>query len=155
IGDELHHYGYSHDQKRLLVPGLFSNNIHVFDVKGDGRRLVLRAVDETLTAKSGYAVPHGVMAMSGGRAMVTMIGAASDTSQPGGVVEIDDRTGAFLGPYGPGAVRGPGQVDPKYMYDFESLPEANRGISTTFGPPAVCAKGIDPTCLGSEVAVWD
>ncbi len=32
VGDELHHFGYSHDQKRLLVPGLFSNRIHVFDV---------------------------------------------------------------------------------------------------------------------------
>ncbi len=39
VGDELHHYGYSHDQKRLLVPGIFSSRIHVFDVKGDGRRL--------------------------------------------------------------------------------------------------------------------
>jgi selenium-binding protein 1 len=41
------------------------------------------------------------------------------------------------------------------MYDFESLDAANRGISTTFGPPALCAAGIEPTCLGSEVAVWD
>jgi selenium-binding protein 1 len=41
------------------------------------------------------------------------------------------------------------------MYDFESLPEANRGISTTFGPPAKCGGGIEPTCLGDEVAVWD
>ena len=38
VGDELHHYGYSHDQKRLLVPGLFSSRIHVFDIKGDGKR---------------------------------------------------------------------------------------------------------------------
>ena len=35
VGDELHHYGYSHDQKRLLVPGLFSNRIHVFEIKGN------------------------------------------------------------------------------------------------------------------------
>ena len=57
--------------------------------------------------------------------------------------------------YGPGPVRAPGQSAPKYMYDFESLPEANRGISTTFGSPAQCAVGIEPTCLGDEVAVWD
>ncbi len=41
------------------------------------------------------------------------------------------------------------------MYDFESLDEANRGISTTFGPPALCGGGIKPSCLGGEVAVWD
>jgi methanethiol oxidase len=155
VGDELHHYGYSADHKRLLVPGLFSGRIHVFDVKGDGKRLALRTVNERLAAKSGYAVPHGVMAMSDGRAMVTMIGAANDTTQPGGIVEIDDKSGAFVDYYGPGPRRSPGQLAPKYMYDFEALPEANRGISTTFGPPALCAKGIDPTCLGGEVAVWD
>ena len=42
-GDELHHFGYSPDQKRLIVPGLFSNRVHVFDVKGGGKSLRLRA----------------------------------------------------------------------------------------------------------------
>ena len=138
VGDELHHYGYSADQKRLLVPGLFSSRMHVFDVKGAGKQLKLRAVSD-LAAKSGYVVPHGVMAQSRGRALVTMIGAATDTTRPGGIVEIDDKTGAFVGHYGPGPVRAPGQAAPRYMYDFESLPEANRGISTTFGSPAKCA----------------
>ena len=36
VGDELHHFGYSADQHRLIVPGLFSNRIHVFDVGSDG-----------------------------------------------------------------------------------------------------------------------
>jgi selenium-binding protein 1 len=157
VGDELHHYGYSHDQKRLLVPGIFSSRIHVFDVKGDGRRLALRTVNDELAAKSGYVVPHGVMAhgMPRGRALVTMIGAATDTTLPGGIVEIDDKTGAFVGHFGPGPVREPGTAEPRYMYDFESLPGANRGISTTFGPPACVARGIEPGCLGNEVSVWD
>jgi len=157
VGDELHHYGYSHDQKRLLVPGLFSNRIHVFDVKGDGRRLSLRAVNAQLAANSGYVVPHGVMGhgVSHGRALVTMIGAAGDTTLPGGMVEIDDRTGRFVDYFGPGPTRDPAGLAPNYMYDFEALPEANRGISTTFGAPKLCAKGIDPSCLGSDVAVWD
>jgi methanethiol oxidase len=155
VGDELHHFGYSADQKRLLVPGLFSSRLHVFDVKGNGKWLKLRAVNDELAAKSGYVVPHGVMAMSRGRAMVTMIGAATGTTLPGGIVEIDDKTGAFVGHYGPGPSRAPGQLGPTYMYDFESLAEANRGISTTFGSPAKCAGGIEPSCLGDEVAVWD
>jgi selenium-binding protein 1 len=155
VGDELHHYGYSSDQKRLLVPGLFSSRINVFKIKDDGRRLVLSTVNDKLATASGYVVPHGVMPMSRGRAMVTMIGSATSSTQPGGIVEIDDKTGAFVGDFGPGPVRAANQLAPKYMYDFEALPEANRGISTTFGPPALCAGGIDPSCLGNEVAVWD
>jgi methanethiol oxidase len=52
-------------------------------------------------------------------------------------------------------VRGPGDAGPKYMYDFDSFVEAGRGISSTFGPPALCGGGIDPTCLGGEISVWD
>jgi methanethiol oxidase len=154
VGDELHHFGYSADQERLIVPGLFSNRIYVFRIKGKGRRMALRAVDEQLTAKSGYIVPHGVMAMHG-KVLVPMIGAATGSTQPGGIVEIDDRTGAFKKYFGPGPARAPGDLGPRYMYDFAMAPGARRGISTTFGPPAVCAGGVDPSCLGSEVSVWD
>ncbi len=153
-GDELHHFGYSPDQKRLIVPGLFSNRIHVFDVNGGGKKLRLRAVNEDLVADSGYIVPHGVMAMHG-RVLAPMIGAATDSTAPGGIVELDDKTGAFERYFGPGPAREPGGLEPKYMYDFAMLPEGNRGISTTFGPPALCGGGVDPTCLGDEVAVWD
>lgn len=153
-GDELHHFGYSPDQRRLIVPGLFSNRVHVFDVKGGGGQLSLRAVNENLAADSGYVVPHGVMAMHG-KLLAPMIGAANDTTLPGGIVELDDKTGAFTRYFGPGPTREPGTLPPKYMYDFAMLMRANRGISTTFGPPALCGGGIDPSCLGDEVAVWD
>ncbi len=155
VGDELHHFGYSADQERLIVPGLFSNRIHVFDVKGRGRRMALRAVNEELAAKSGYIIPHSVIAAGHGKALVTMIGAASGDTRPGGLVVIDDATGAFEAHFGPGPARGPGDLGPAYMYDFDALPEANRGISTTFGPPALCGGGIDPGCLGGEVSVWN
>ena len=153
-GDELHHFGYSPDQRRLIVPGLFSNRVHVFDVKGGGKKLRLRAVNEELVADSGYVVPHGVMAMHG-MLLAPMIGAATPTTAPGGIVELNDKTGAFERYFGPGPTRAPGELAPTYMYDFAMLPEANRGISTTFGPPALCGGGVDPTCLGDEVAVWD
>jgi methanethiol oxidase len=155
VGDELHHFGYSLDQDRLIVPGLFSNRIHVFDIKGDGKRMSLRAVNDELAGKSGYIVPHSVIATSRRRAIVTMIGAATDSTKPGGIVEIDDSTGKFVSHFGPGPSREPGDVGPAQMYDFDSWPEANRGISTTFGPPALCGGGIDPTCLGGEVSVWN
>ena len=155
VGDELHHFGYSFDQERLIVPGLFSNRIHIFDIRGNGRRLALRAVDEQLAARSGYIIPHSVVATADGRALVTMIGAATSTTQPGGMVEISDFTGAFEGYFGPGPARDASLLGPKNMYDFDALAEANRGISTTFGYPALCGGGIDPSCLGSEVSVWN
>ena len=145
VGDELHHFGYSADQRRLIVPGLFSNRIHVFKIKAKGKRMALKAVDDQLVTESGYITPHGSMTMPDGRTIVPMIGAASDTTLPGGLVEIDDRTGAFDGYFGPGPVRAPGDLGPRYMYDFAAVHEANRAISTTFGPPALCGGGIDPT----------
>ncbi len=87
-----------------------------------------------------------------GKFLVPMIGAATGTTLPGGLVEISDRTGAFKRHFGPGPVRTPGDLGPTYMYDFAALPKANRGISSTFGPPATCGGGIDPGCLGDEVA---
>jgi selenium-binding protein 1 len=159
VGDELHHFGYSVDQRRLIVPGLFSNRIHVFDIRGNGRRMRLRAVNEDLVADSGYIVPHGVMAMHG-KLLAPMIGAATDTTQPPGIVELDDRTGAFEAYFGPGPVREPDDLGPTYMYDFAmphsgDRPVGNRAIGTTFGPPALCGGGIEPGCLGNEVSVWN
>ena len=128
--------------------------IHVFDIGRDRKTLALRAMNDQLAAESGYVVPHGVMDMDG-KFLVPMIGAATGTTLPGGLVEISDRTGAFKRHFGPGPVREPGDLGPTYMYDFAALPKANRGISSTFGPPATCGAGIDPGCLGDEVAVWD
>ena len=72
----------------------------------------LRAVNDQLAAKSGYIIPHSVIATSHGRALVTMIGAATGTTQPGGIVEIDDRTGAFEAHFGPGPERQSGELGP-------------------------------------------
>ena len=155
VGDELHHFGYSADQRRLIVPGLFSNRIHIFRIEPDRKSMSLRAVNEGLVADSGYVIPHSVIATHGNRALVTMIGAATGDTRPGGIVEIDSRTGAFVSHFGPGPARGPGDLGPAYMYDFDALHDDDLGISSTFGPPAHCGGGIDPSCLGDEVAVWD
>jgi len=155
VGDELHHIGYSADQRRLVVPGLFSNRIHILGIGADGRSMHVNAVNEDLAAESGYVIPHTVISTSRGEALVTMIGAATGDTKPGGIVEIDTRTGAFRSHFGPGPTRSAGELGPEYMYDFDSLHDANLGISTTFGPPALCGGGIDPGCLGDEVAVWD
>lgn len=155
VGDELHHFGYSANQRRLIVPGLFSNRIHVFDIERDLKSMNLRAVNDQLAQNSGYITPHSVIAERPGRVLVTMIGAATNSTTPGGIIEVNDGTGTFENYFGPGPDRDSEDLGPEYMYHFEELPEANRGISTTFGPPALCGPGIDPTCLGGTVAVWD
>ena len=154
VGDEQHHFGYTADQRRLIVPGLFSARIHVFDIDSDGSTMTLNVVNEDLVTDSGYTVPHGVMAMHG-MMLAPMIGAANDQTQPGGVVQIDDRTGEFVDYFGPGPERTEAESGPTYMYDFAVAPDGDRAISSTFGSPALCAPGIDPTCLGDEVSVWD
>ncbi|HWM86704.1 MAG TPA: selenium-binding protein SBP56-related protein, partial [Kofleriaceae bacterium] len=156
VGDELHHFGYSLDQKRLIVPGLFSGRIHVFDVDDDPDEPELVAVNENLISASGYVVPHTVVGLPGGLLGVTMIGANTGDTTPGGVVLINDHTGNFAAYFGPPPTGRPaGTIGPKYMYDIDGRIEANRLISTTFGPPALCGVGLDPTCLGNEVAVWN
>jgi len=93
VGDELHHFGYSADQERLIVPGLFSSRIHVFEIGRDRKSMQLLHVNEQLVADSGFIIPHSVISTGSGKSLVTMIGAASGTTQPGGIVEIDDKTG--------------------------------------------------------------
>jgi selenium-binding protein 1 len=153
--DELHHFGYSLDQDRLIVPGLFSNRIHVFDLSRNPRNPKLVAVNEELVSQSGYIVPHTVIGMPNNEVLVTMIGAASATTGPGGIVRLDDRTGALIDHYGPGPDRDPHTTRPGYMYDFGFDLDVNRAVSTTFGWPADVGGGINPGGFGDEVAVWD
>ena len=155
VGDELHHFGYSADQRRLIVPGLFSSRIHILGLERNGTDMSVDAVNDRLVEQSGYVIPHGAMSTSGRKAIVPMIGAATGDTRPGGIIEIDTRTGAFKSHFGPGPVRAAGDAAPEYMYDFATLHDAKLGISSTFGPPALCGGGIDPTCLGDEVAVWN
>lgn len=152
-GDELHHFGYNHDRTKLMVPGLFSNRIYVLGVS-DPARPVVERVNEQLAGRSGHIVPHTVIGLPGGTNLVTMIGAKTETTAPGGLVEIDGTTGAFLRHFGPApGSNGHGPI--KYMYDAGFKRELNRMVTTTFGLPRDVAGGINPAGLGDEVYVWD
>src|SRR5262249_8271999 len=75
-GDELHHFGWNacssslcpnaphpHIERRyLIVPGLRSSNIHVFDTKPDARtpKLVRTISAAELAERAGYSRPHTV-----------------------------------------------------------------------------------------------
>ena len=160
LGDELHHFGYNWENSRLIVNGLFSQRVHILDVQTDPRHPRVESVSSTLHTDSGYVVPHTVIALPNGNALVTMIGGlASGLGAPGGLIEINAQTGAFVRPFGADAKRDYNQVGPKYMYDVGIKPELNRMVTTAFGLPKDVAGGIDlgnPTLgLGNEVCVWD
>jgi selenium-binding protein 1 len=154
LDDELHHFGYSLDQERLIIPGLFSNRIHVVDLKPNPKKPKITAVYENLVADSGYIVPHTVIAMPDNLVMVTMLGAYTPTTGPGGVLFLDDRTGEFVDYFGPGPEHG---IDaaPKYMYDFGLNDSNNVAVSTTFGWPADVGGGINPAGFGDEITFWN
>src|SRR3989442_13400042 len=85
VGDELHHFGWNacssclcpnaphpHVERRyLVVPGLRSSNIHIFDTKPDPRKPVLvRTIDaKEVAARAGYPPPHTVHLGPGGSSL--------------------------------------------------------------------------------------
>jgi len=154
VDDELHHFSYSLDKERLIIPGLFSNRVHIVDLQPNPTKPKIVAVYEDLVADSGYIVPHTVIAMPDNRVMVTMLGAYSATTGPGGVLFLDDRTGEFVDYFGPGPEHG---IDaaPKYMYDFGLNEHNNVAVTTTFGWPADVGGGINPAGFGDEITFWD
>jgi len=160
VGDELHHFGYDWDNRHLIINGLFSGKTHIVDVHSNSRRPAIERTNSTLATDSGYVVPHTVIALPNGNAIVTMIGAAaSGLGAPGGMIEMNPSSGKFVKNYGPSATRDYAAVGPKYMYDVGIKSELNRMITTTFGLPKDVAGGIDVTSptlgLGDEVCVWD
>jgi selenium-binding protein 1 len=86
--------------------------------------------------------------------MVSMIGSASSTSGPGGIVKLDSK-GQFIKPFGPASARDAGVTPPKYMYDAGINLLRNRMVSTSFGLPADVAPGITTAGLGNHIYVWD
>ena len=154
LGDELHHFGYNHDQSALMVPGLFSGRIYIIDVS-DPRRPFIKTVNENLTKRSGYTIPHTIIGLPNGNNLVTMIGAKTASTAPGGLVEINGKTGEYVRTFGPPANRDFNKTFPKYMYDAGIKLEVNRMITTSFGLPKNIAPGITVKDLGTDIYVWD
>ncbi len=154
IADELHHFGYNRSKTYLMVPGLFSGRIYIVDVS-DPVRPTMRSVYETLVKDSGYTTPHTIIGLEDGNNLVTMIGADTESTAPGGIVVLNGKTGEFVSVFGPPADRDPDKVPPKYMYDAGINPELNRMVTTSFGLPKNVAPGITIEGLGTDVYVWD
>ncbi|MFL6097598.1 MAG: selenium-binding protein SBP56-related protein, partial [Blastococcus sp.] len=109
-GDELHHFGWNacssalmhegHDmgedglQRRfLLLPGLRSSRIHVYDTHPDPRSPRLHKTIEAaeLAERAGYSRPHTLHCGPDG-VFLTCLGGADGNDGPGGIALLDHNT---------------------------------------------------------------
>ena len=168
IGDELHHFGWNacssclcpyaphaHMERRyLIVPGLRSSRIHIFDTKADPGtpRLVKVIEPEELAARTGYSRPHTTHCGPDGIYM-NAIG-APDGNGPGGIFVIDPQTFEIRGPWE--KERGPQHL----AYDFWWHLGHDTMITSEWGTPNMVENGVDPELLlagkyGHSLHIWD
>jgi methanethiol oxidase len=168
LGDELHHFGWNacssalcpyaphpHIERRyLIVPGLRSSRIHVFDTKPDARnpRLVKTIEPDEVMAKTGYSRPHTVHCGPEGIYMSALGDEQGDG--PGGIFILDHDNFA---------VKGRWELDrgPQYLaYDFFWHLGQDVLVSSEWGTPKLVENGLVPEALmakqyGRNMHVWD
>jgi methanethiol oxidase len=169
-GDELHHFGWNacssalaHEghsmdglQRRfLLLPGLRSSNIHVFDTLADPRQPTLHKTVEAaeLAAKAGYSRPHTLHCGPDG-VYLTCLGGVDGADGPGGIAVLDHDTFDVVG-------RWEKDRGPQYLaYDAWWHLNQNTLVSSEWGTPSMIENGIDPALLlgnhyGHQLHFWD
>jgi len=154
IADEVHHFGYNADRTKIILPGLFSSRMHIVNLDNP-KQPYIESVYKDLVKDSKYTNPHTVIGLPNGNNMITMLGADTDSTAPGGVIEVCGETGEYLRSFGPSAKRDHTVVGPTYMYDAGFKPELNRMITTTFGLPKDIVGPINVAGFGDEIYVWD
>ena len=170
-GDELHHFGWNacssalmhegHDmgaeglQRRyLLLPGLRSSYIHVYDTQPDPRtpRLHKTITAAELGAKTGYSRPHTLHCGPDGIFLSCLGGAGVDG--PGGIALLDHSSFDVLRAWE--SDRGP-----QYLaYDAWWHLTQNTLITSEWGTPSMIEDGIVPELLlggkyGHRLHFWD
>ncbi|MGH9044574.1 MAG: selenium-binding protein SBP56-related protein [Acidimicrobiales bacterium] len=171
VGDELHHFGWNacssalahagHDmgpdglQRRyLLLPGLRSSRITVFDTQPDPRAPRLHKVIEAdELAKAGYSRPHTLHCGPDG-IFLTCLGGANGDEGPGGIALLDHNTFDVLGAWE--TDRGPQFL----AYDAWWHLNQNTLITSEWGTPSMIEDGVVPELLlggkyGHCVHFWD
>jgi selenium-binding protein 1 len=168
VGDELHHFGWNacsaalcpyaphpHVERRyLLVPGLRSSRIYIFDTKPDPRspRLIKTIEAAEIAARSGYSRPHTIHC--GPDAIYVSALGAADGGGPGGVFLLDHDSFDVLGRW---------EVDrgPQYLgYDFWWHLGYDVAITSEWGTPNMVENGPDLDLLtqgkyGHHLHLWD
>ncbi|MGY1697681.1 selenium-binding protein SBP56-related protein [Geodermatophilus sp. SYSU D00814] len=172
VGDELHHFGWNacssalqheghdtgHDglQRRyLLLPGLRSSNVHVYDTHPDPRspRLHKTIAAEELAGKAGYSRPHTLHCGPDG-VFLTCLGSGDSDDGPGGIALLDHSTFDVLRAW---------ETDrgPQYLaYDAWWHLNQNTLVSSEWGTPAMVEDGLVPELLlggeyGHALHFWD
>jgi len=167
-GDEFHHFGWNvcssalcpyaphpHLERRyLLVPGLRSSRIYVFDVKPNPKepKLVHTIEAKEIADRAGYSRPHTIHCGPDG-IYVSALG-APDGNGPGGIFVIDHDTFTVKGRWE--LDRGPQQL----AYDFWWHLGYDTAITSEWGTPNMVGNGVIPETLlaggyGHKLHIWD
>jgi len=169
-GDELHHFGWNacssalkhegHDmngleRRYLLLPGLRSSNVHVYDTQPDPTfpRLVKTIHAKELAANAGYSRPHTLHCGPDG-IFLSCLGGADDNEGPGGIALLDHSTFDVLRAW---------ETDrgPQYLaYDAWWHLNQNVAVTSEWGTPSMIEDGIVPELLlgqkyGHALHFWD
>ena len=171
-GDELHHFGWNacssalmhaghHGgpdglQRRFLVlPGLRSSNVHVYDTQPDPRapRLHKTITPDELSAKAGYSRPHTLHCGPDG-VFLSCLGGGDGADGPGGIALLDHDTFDVLRAW---------ETDrgPQYLaYDAWWHLNQNTLITSEWGTPSMIEDGVVPELLlgnkyGHRLHFWD
>ncbi len=171
-GDELHHFGWNacssallhagHDmgedglaRRYLLLPGLRSSNVHVYDTRPDptAPRLVKTITAEELASKAGYSRPHTLHCGPDG-IFLSCLGGANGNDGPGGIALLDHNTFDVLRAW---------ETDrgPQYLaYDAWWHLTQNTLVTSEWGTPSMIEDGINPELLlaneyGHTLHFWD
>jgi selenium-binding protein 1 len=167
VGDELHHFGWNacsaslcpwapnpHVERRyLIVPGLRSSRIYVFDTKTQDRPQLVKTIEpEELARKTGYSRPHTVHCGPDGLYLNALGNPQGDG--PGGIFVLDCESFDVRGRWE--IERGPQQL----AYDFWWHLGYDTLISSEWGTPNMVEAGVIPELLlgkkyGHRLHVWD
>lgn len=166
--DELHHFGWNacssclcpysphpHMQRRyLVVPGLRSSRLHVFDTKPNPRKPQLGKIIEAaeIRQRTGYSRPHTSHCGPDGIYLNGLGGA--NGSGPGGIFILDPETMDIKGTWEKD--RGPQFL----AYDFWWHLGHDTLLTSEWGTPDLFENGLVPEALlncryGHAMHVWD
>ncbi|MEU4222681.1 selenium-binding protein SBP56-related protein [Nonomuraea sp. NPDC026600] len=167
-GDELHHFGWNacssalcpyaphpHVERRyLVVPGLRSSRIHIFDTKDRISPELVKVIEaEDLAKRAGYSRPHTVHCGPEGL-YLSALGGADGNEGPGGIAILDHTSFEVLG-------RWEVERGPQYLaYDFWWHLNHDVLISSEWGTPSMIEDGVVGELLlgrayGHKLHFWD
>jgi selenium-binding protein 1 len=143
------------ERRYLLLPGLRSSNVHVYDTRPDPRSpQLVRTIDaKELAEKAGYSRPHTLHCGPDG-IFLSCLGGADGGDGPGGIALLDHATFDVLRAW---------ETDrgPQYLaYDAWWHLNQNVAVTSEWGTPSMIEDGLVPELLlgqkyGHALHFWD